>query len=68
MINKRKKLHKASYENAKTRLLLAFQPLPEYESLHLPEWMTPDIFGELLYVYQFFRSFSELLPMKEVSL
>ncbi|VDK76079.1 unnamed protein product [Litomosoides sigmodontis] len=42
------------------------QPLPELEPLLLPFWMSDNDFGDYLYIFQFFQSFAELLPIREV--
>ncbi|VDN30900.1 unnamed protein product [Gongylonema pulchrum] len=42
------------------------QPLPEYAPLRLPIWMSDDDFGDHLFIFQFFQSFAELLPIREV--
>ncbi|EJW82007.1 bromodomain containing protein, partial [Wuchereria bancrofti] len=42
------------------------QPLPQLAPLLLPLWMSDDDFGDYLYIFEFFQSFAELLPIKEV--
>ncbi|KAL3994071.1 ATP-utilizing chromatin assembly and remodelling N-terminal family protein [Acanthocheilonema viteae] len=42
------------------------QPLPELSPLLLPLWMSDDDFGDYLYIFEFFQSFAELLPIKEI--
>lgn len=42
------------------------KPLPELAPLRLPIWMSDEDFGDFLYIFQFFQSFAELLPIKEV--
>ncbi|VDN05609.1 unnamed protein product [Thelazia callipaeda] len=42
------------------------RPLPDLEPFLLPAWMSDDDFGQYLCIFEFFQSFSELLPVKEV--
>uniref|UniRef100_A0A0N5AJC7 Bromodomain adjacent to zinc finger domain protein 1A n=1 Tax=Syphacia muris TaxID=451379 RepID=A0A0N5AJC7_9BILA len=76
---KEQKKERAREEKQRQRELLAewkkprddllcddLKPLPSFKPLRLPEWMTPDEFGDYLSVYQFFKSFGELLPIQEV--
>ncbi|MCP9261431.1 Bromodomain adjacent to zinc finger domain protein 1A [Dirofilaria immitis] len=42
------------------------RPLPELAPLQLPLWMSDDDFGDYLFIFEFFQSFAELLPIREV--
>ncbi|OZC11716.1 Bromodomain protein [Onchocerca flexuosa] len=42
------------------------QPLPELAPLLLPLWMSDDDFGDYLFIFEFFQSFAELLPIREI--
>ncbi|VDK43074.1 unnamed protein product [Anisakis simplex] len=40
--------------------------MPMFDALRLPDWMSEEDFGEYLNVYEFFQTFAELLPIREV--
>ncbi|CAI5442653.1 unnamed protein product [Caenorhabditis angaria] len=42
------------------------KPLPRFPTLELPKWINSDDFNEYLFVMQFFCTFQELLPLKEI--
>ncbi|PAV74426.1 hypothetical protein WR25_02425 isoform E [Diploscapter pachys] len=65
----RKQKIKQRYEYNKKREDLEvddLKPLPEYSPVPLPSWVTDDDFGDFLSILQFFNTFAELLPLKEV--
>lgn len=42
------------------------KPLPKLETLRLPEWMSDEDFGSCLYILEFFQTFGDILPLKEI--
>ncbi|CAO4364100.1 unnamed protein product [Caenorhabditis nigoni] len=64
---KRKIREKAAYNKKRDDLICNdLKPLPRFPSLEIPKWMTTDEFGDYLFILQFFTSFREILPLKEV--
>lgn len=64
---KRKIREKAAYNKKREDLLCNdLKPMPKFSRLEIPEWMTDEEFGDFLFIMQFFSTFKEILPLKEI--
>ncbi|CAI2336307.1 unnamed protein product [Caenorhabditis sp. 36 PRJEB53466] len=64
---KRKLREKAAYMKKRDDLLCDdLKPMPRFPKLEIPAWMKDDEFGEYMFVLQFFCTFKDVLPLKEI--
>ncbi|CAB3405396.1 unnamed protein product [Caenorhabditis bovis] len=64
---RRKNKEKINYNKKRDDLMCDdLKPMPKLPKLQLPPWLSDEEFSELLFIMQFFCSFKELLPLKEI--
>ena len=64
---KRKIREKAAYNKKREDLLCNdLKPMPKFPALEIPTWMSDEEFGDFLFIMQFFSTFKEILPLKEI--
>uniref|UniRef100_A0A1I7TYY9 DDT domain-containing protein n=1 Tax=Caenorhabditis tropicalis TaxID=1561998 RepID=A0A1I7TYY9_9PELO len=64
---KRKIKEKAAYNKKREDLICNdLKPMPKFPALELPSWMTNEEFEDYLFILQFFSSFKDILPLKEI--
>lgn len=64
---KRKMREKTAYNKKREDLICNdLKPLPRFPKLEIPEWISNAEFEDYLFIFQFFNSFKQLLPLKEI--